>query len=51
MDLGERLVVDLTGGGAPAGGGAVFGDGGVVGLCTEAKQDRWVNICSHASAP
>lgn len=41
--LGERLVVDLMMGGAPGGGGAVFG-GGDVGLCTEAKQDRLINI-------
>lgn len=43
-DLGERLVVDLMVWDAPGGGGAVFGGGGVVGLCTEAKQDRSVNI-------
>lgn len=38
VDLGERLVVDLTGGRAPAGGDAVFGDGGVVGLCTSSQK-------------
>lgn len=42
-DLGERLVVDLMVWDAPGGGGAVFGDGDV-GLCTEAKQDRLINI-------
>lgn len=42
--LGERFVVDLMVWDAPGGGGAVFEDGGDVGLCTEAKQDRWINI-------
>lgn len=41
--LGERLVVDLMVWDAPAGGGAVFEDGDGA-LCTEAKQDRWINI-------
>lgn len=42
--LGERLVVDLMLWGAPGGRGAGLEVGGDVGLCTEAKQDRRVNI-------
>lgn len=49
VGLGERLVVDLMGWRAPAGGGAAFADGGGVGLSTEAKQDRWVNIFTLVS--